>query len=81
MNLERLEREADALLAARLAPQPSARKPRRRDWRNHDRGIPFRDERLMRLNGSNPAGRRPHSFIEPQLKPVTAMLATESEAA
>lgn len=36
-------------------------------WAEHDAAIPYRDERLVRLNGTNKAGRRPHSLMEPQL--------------
>lgn len=48
---------------------------RARRWAEHDAKIPYRDERLVRLNGTNKAGRRPHSFIETQRKPVFALLA------
>lgn len=40
---------------------------RARRWAEHDAKIPYRDERLVRLNGTNRAGRRPHSLVEPQL--------------
>lgn len=36
-------------------------------WAEHDARVPYRDERLFRMNGTNPAGRRPHSLVEPQL--------------
>ena len=36
-------------------------------WAEHDARVPFRDERLFRMNGTNPTGRRPHSLVEPQL--------------
>lgn len=36
-------------------------------WAEHDAKVPFRDERLVLLNGTNPAGRRPRSFELPQL--------------
>lgn len=36
-------------------------------WAEHDAKIPFRDDRLARMNGTNRAGRRPHSLVEPQL--------------
>lgn len=36
-------------------------------WAEHDAKIPYRDERLVRLNGTNRAGRRPHALMEPQL--------------
>lgn len=34
-------------------------------WAEHDAAIPFRDERLVLLNGTNPEGRRPHNLVEP----------------
>lgn len=40
---------------------------RARRWAEHDARVPYRDERLFRMNGTNPAGRRPHSLVEPQL--------------
>lgn len=40
---------------------------RARRWADIDAKVPFRDERLARMNGTNPAGRRPHSLVEPQL--------------
>lgn len=40
---------------------------RARRWAEHDAKIPYRDDRLARLNGTNRAGRRPHSLVEPQL--------------
>lgn len=39
-----------------------------RDWTAHDDAVPFHDERLARLNGTNLAGRRPHGFEEPTLQ-------------
>jgi len=48
---------------------------RRRDWSQHDAAIPFRDERLIRLNGQprNPmrrtTGRTP-VWVEPELQPA-----------
>lgn len=53
----------------------STLKSRAERWREHDAAIPYKDERLVRLNGTNRAGRRPHSFMEPQSKPVYALLA------
>jgi hypothetical protein len=44
-------------------------------WAAHDAQVPYYDERRARLNGRNPAGKRPHSFLEPTRKPVTALLA------
>ncbi len=44
-------------------------------WAEHDAKIPYRDERLVRLNGTNRAGRRPHSLVEPQRLPATVLLA------
>lgn len=35
---------------------------RKRDWTAHDASIPFRDDRLAKLNGTNPARRRPRSI-------------------
>lgn len=35
-------------------------------WAEHDAAIPFRDDRAVLLNGTNPAGRRPRSLVEPQ---------------
>lgn len=40
---------------------------RARRWAEHDAKVPFRDERLFRMNGTNPTGRRPRSFELPQL--------------
>jgi len=40
---------------------------RARRWAGHDASIPYKDERLVRLNGTNRAGRRPHALMEPQL--------------
>ncbi|QKC97278.1 hypothetical protein EB231_23280 [Mesorhizobium sp. NZP2298] len=58
----------------------------RRDWRAHDAAIPYHNERRILLNGTNPAGRRPHTFVEPSRKTVVALLAandnrSEDEAA
>lgn len=36
-------------------------------WADIDARVPFRDERLFRMNGTNPTGRRPRSFELPQL--------------
>lgn len=44
-------------------------------WAEHDARVPFFDDRLARLNGTNPAGRRPHSFLEPTRKSVFALIA------
>jgi len=41
---------------------------RKRDWREHDAAVHFRDPRLIRLNGTNRAGRRPHTLTEPTLR-------------
>ena len=38
----------------------------RRDWSEHDAQIPFRCPVMFRRNGTNKAGRRPHSLMEPQ---------------
>lgn len=43
-------------------------------WAEHDSRIPYFDDRLARLNGTNRAGRRPHSFLEPTRKSVLAMI-------
>lgn len=40
---------------------------RARRWAEHDAKVPYRDERLARLNGTSPTGRRPHGLMEPQL--------------
>ena len=39
---------------------------RKRDWSEHDAQIPFRCPVMVRRNGTNKAGRRPHSLMEPQ---------------
>lgn len=39
---------------------------RARDWAEHDAKIPYRDLRMWLLNGTNRAGRRPHSLNEPE---------------
>jgi hypothetical protein len=39
---------------------------KKRAWADHDAAIPFRDPRLAKLNGTNMAGRRPHSLVDPQ---------------
>ncbi len=36
-------------------------------WAEPAAKIPYKDDRLVRLNGTNRAGRRPHSLVEPQL--------------
>jgi len=53
----------------------TTRARRARRWADHDASIPYKDERLVRLNGTNRAGRRPHSFIETQRLPATVLLA------
>ncbi|MCO5156675.1 MAG: hypothetical protein M9945_07945 [Aquamicrobium sp.] len=45
----------------------AATRARARRWTEHDAKVPFRDERLFRMNGTNPTGRRPRSFDLPQL--------------
>lgn len=40
---------------------------RARRWADIDAKVPYRDERLARMNGTNPTGRRPRSFELPQL--------------
>lgn len=68
--------EAEALLTALPAREgPPPRRRKRRDWSAHDAKVPYHDERLARMNGTNRAGRRPHAFIEPQLRPLTALVA------
>jgi len=44
-------------------------------WAEHDAQVPYLDERRARFNGTNPAGKRPHSFLEPTRKPVFALIA------
>lgn len=44
-------------------------------WAEADAAVPFFDERAARLNGRNPAGKRPHSFLEPTRKTVFALIA------
>ena len=44
-------------------------------WAEHDARVPFFDERAARMNGTNRAGRRPHSLVQPQRKPVYALIA------
>lgn len=44
-------------------------------WAEHDAKVPYFDERAAVRNGTNPAGRRPHSFLEPTRKPVFALIA------
>jgi hypothetical protein len=46
----------------------------KRDWRAHDSKIPYRDDRLRRLNGTSPTGRRPHALVEPERRPLYALL-------
>lgn len=50
-------------------------------WAEHDSRIPYFDDRLARLNGTNRAGRRPHSFLEPTRKSVFAMIADNDNTA
>jgi hypothetical protein len=38
----------------------------KRDWSAHDAATPYRDDRLRRLNGTSPTGRRPHALAEPE---------------
>jgi hypothetical protein len=52
----------------------------KRDWTAHDAAIPYRDERRARRNGTNPAGRRPHALVEPERRPVYALLAANDNA-
>jgi len=44
-------------------------------WAGSDASVPYFDDRLARLNGTNRAGRRPHSFLEPTRKTVFALIA------
>lgn len=54
----------------------------KRDWTAHDAAIPFHDDRLARLNGTNMAGRRPHSLVEPQrLRPANDNAPIEASGA
>jgi hypothetical protein len=52
----------------------------KRDWTQHDAAIPFRDDRLIRLNGASPTGRRPHLLVEPERKPLYVLLAANDNA-
>jgi hypothetical protein len=52
-----------------------------RDWTAHDARVPYRDERRARMNGTNPAGRRPHALVEPERKPVFALMAANDNDA
>lgn len=48
-----------------------------RDWTEHDAKIPYRDIRMWLLNGTNRAGRRPHSLDEPE-RPIRMEAANDN---
>ncbi|MBN7763643.1 hypothetical protein JYP52_21110 [Nitratireductor aquibiodomus] len=50
---------------------------RPRDWAEHDAKIPYRDIRMWLLNGTNRAGRRPHSLNEPE-RPIRMEAANDN---
>jgi hypothetical protein len=35
-------------------------------WAEHDSKVPYCDDRRAARNGTNPAGRRPHTITEPR---------------
>lgn len=49
----------------------------KRDWTEHDAKIPYRDLRMWLLNGTNRAGRRPHSLDEPE-RPIRMEAANDN---
>lgn len=60
----------------------TTRARRARRWAEHDAKVPYRDEQLVRLNGTNRAGRRPHALMEPQLlRPANDNREADSDAA
>jgi len=50
-------------------------------WAESDAQVPFFDERTALRNGTNPGGRRPHSFMQPARKPVYALIADNDNMA
>lgn len=72
---------SNSLILGEIKMDLTAIRARAARWAEHDAKVPFHDDRRSARNGTNPAGRRPHSFLAPTRKPVFALIADNDNVA